>query len=214
MLISREKKLLFIHIQKTAGTSFATELRKKLPDVEEVLGTHSPALKGIEFMGDEWDSFYKIAFVRNPWDRLVSFYSMIIQHGKRLPWYRLLLAKALKRPYNLKWQYVLTHSRSFEEFIRNCAHATSKSGWKAFLFNQVDYLTDAQGEIRVDYIGRFETLSADVKKISQHLDLNLELLPRLNASDHKDYREYYNEETRDIVEKRFHKDVERFKYSF
>src|SRR5215218_4648814 len=110
MLISKEEKVLFIHIQKTGGSSIAEALKQKIPDVTEVFGTHDSALRARAALESEYSRLFKFAFVRNPWDRLVSWYMMIQQREKVWPGRRL---------YRL-WQYALDHSTNFEEFILNC----------------------------------------------------------------------------------------------
>ena len=66
MLISKFKKFLFIHIQKTAGRSFEAVLKKNLPDLESFMGTHDHALWAKEKLGEQYSDYYKVAFVSTP----------------------------------------------------------------------------------------------------------------------------------------------------
>ncbi len=210
MLISRSHSLLFIHIQKTAGTSLTNYLRHKIPDLQDYLRPHDPLSFAQKELGDEFNGFFKVGFVRNPFARLVSWYSMITENG-------ILLTDEQKRQnpnYNKIWQYVLTRSNSFEEFVLNCSNATDRSNWKPFLYNQVDYLKSANGKLSADFIGRFENLEADVAKLSHHIGIENSAMPHVNQSNHHGYRRYYSDKTRAVVEQRFAEDLETFGYQF
>src|SRR5258708_8913369 len=81
MYLSADRKLLFVHIQKTGGSSLTQVLKQHVPDLEEIGGTHDHAGWMRETLADKWPHLFKFAFVRNPWDRLVSWYSMIQDHA-------------------------------------------------------------------------------------------------------------------------------------
>jgi chondroitin 4-sulfotransferase 11 len=194
MLISPKTKSIFIHIQKTGGSSIEQALRT----VDSALarnpygGRHAYAK---DFRGTvdpvRWDSYYKFAFVRNPWDRLVSRHRMCMEvMGNRFQ------------------TYVRNNHPEFSDFIRNGnSNALSRTGC-----NQLDYITDDNGNVLVDFIGRYENLEEDFR--------NMDLagcavkLPHINKSTHSDYRNYYTDETREIVAQRFAKDCEFFGYQF
>ncbi|WP_100655931.1 sulfotransferase family 2 domain-containing protein [Alteromonas flava] len=210
MLLSINHSLLFVHIQKTAGTSLTRFLKQEICDLEAFLRPHDPLRFAQEKMGAEFERYTKVGFVRNPFDRLVSWYSMITESGRLLSDYEM-----QKNPgYNKIWQTVLSQSSTFEEFIFNCSDATDRSGWKPFLYNQTDYLKTADGNIGADFIGRFENLSRDVERLCKIKGLTLVSLPHINKSSHTDYRKYYSEEMRTIIEERFAEDLEYFGYEF
>lgn len=210
MLISRSHSLLFVHIQKTAGTSLTNYFRQKLPDLQDYLRPHDPLSFAQAQLGSEFDGLFKVGFVRNPFSRLVSWYSMITENGIRLTDEQ----KRQNPNYNKIWQYVLTHSNSFEEFILNCSNATDRSNWKPFLYNQADYLKVANGKLGADFIGRFENLATDVAVLSERIGLAHSAIPHVNKSNHLGYRRYYSDETRAVVEQRFAEDLETFGYQF
>ena len=74
-------------------------------------------------------------------------------------------------------------------------------------------VTDLDGKVRLDFIGRFERLEEDFKKLCGKIGLNVSL-PHLNQSQHRDYRSYYTPELRDRVGEFFKRDVELFGYTF
>lgn len=211
MLISESKKFIFVHIQKTAGRSFEAVLMDDISDLKSLSGTHDHAAWVKDEFGDKWDEYYKVAFVRNPWDRLVSWYSMIQEKGDTT-WYKRMTGIG---KYNKLRQYVLDNAGSFEEFIYNCVDTIDDSdGKKSFLYNQLDYITDSKGELAVDYIGRFENLVQDSCAVLNNLGIKGASLPHKNSSKHRHYRTYYSDQTRDLVAERYARDIEYFGYEF
>ena len=93
-MISLQKRFLFVHIPKTAGNSIQSVLRdhsedelvalRKEQDGVERFGLRNPNYKVkkhstlseyYDALGDEqFRNLYKFTCVRNPWDRLVSYY--------------------------------------------------------------------------------------------------------------------------------------------
>ena len=86
MFINHTHKFIFIHIPKNGGTSIRNSFdingydkrvaRKKYP--------HDGTMEIRDYCGEEvWNTFYKFAVVRNPYDRLVSYY-----HFHKSPQYK------------------------------------------------------------------------------------------------------------------------------
>ena len=196
MLISDKKRFLFVHIQKTGGTSLTRHLKSQIPDLQLYFKAHTI----YAYAETKYNIFYKAAFVRNPFDRLVSWYFAMDRSRKNPP--NRLQTEAMKR------------ANTFEEFIYNCGDVSFKEGWRPFSNNQFDYLLDREGNMSMDFIGRFESIGEDSKILCQHLGLKDIEIPHINSSSHKDYRYYYNDATRKIIAKKFEKDLDYFKYSF
>ena len=205
MLISRSRKLLFVHIQKTGGTSIAAALRSAIPDATDILFTHDHARWARDHLGQDYDELFKFAFVRNPWERLVSWYTMITGHGR---------AHAVTHKNEL-WNYVFSQSATFEEFILNCTETiVDGDGRRSFVYNQLDYLTDDGSNLIVNFVGRYENLELDFQRLTASQGLGPVVLPRLNTSRHQHYSDYYTPLTRDIVAERFARDIAAFGYTF
>lgn len=93
-MISLQKRFLFVHIPKTAGNSIQSVLRdysedelvalRKEQDGIERFGLRNPNYKVkkhstlseyYDALGDEqFRKLYKFTCIRNPWDRMVSYY--------------------------------------------------------------------------------------------------------------------------------------------
>jgi hypothetical protein len=133
-----------------------------------------------------YSGLFKFAFVRNPWDRLVSRYSYLLR-SENHPRHRLI------------------KTMNFEDYL----HWEIRRG----KMSQHTYVCDRRGKLIVDFIGRFERLHEDFSKICERLQLRAEL-PKANASSHRDYREYYTPATRELVAKNFQRDIQLFGYDF
>lgn len=211
-MIGYRKKFVFIHIPKVAGKSVNKALRPyMLPpgkrfirwtirkvarrydwDVFNITppnprSPHGTYLDHVAALGeDRIAEFYTFSFVRNPWDRMVSLRSFT-QLRTKSPLYE------------------VATNESFEAY---CA-ALIASGVK----RQVDYLVDRSGRIGVRFVGRFETLDADFETVCREIGIDA-TLPHRNKSDHRNYRKYYDDTTREMVAAYFRKDIEEFGYEF
>jgi hypothetical protein len=179
---------VFIHINKNAGTSIGKAIG--LP-----IKNHLTAKEVIARIGqDKWNSAYKFTLVRNPWDKAVSLYeyrrkkdrTKIASHG-------ILFSDWVKMTYGEEKDFSYYNARAFQP--------------------QVDWLKDNEGNVAMDFVGKFESINADFKHITKAIGLDAEL-PHLNASKRVGYQSYYDDETRDIIAHWFREDIELFGYEF
>ena len=82
MLISEKHKILFVHVQKTGGTTIEHVLRHNIPDIKRIAPKHA-YLKDAPV---DISQYWVFSFVRNPLDRLVSRYMFAKQY--RSSWWR------------------------------------------------------------------------------------------------------------------------------
>jgi hypothetical protein len=194
---------IFVHIQKTAGNSVRAALGGDIFDSRK----HFMARELRHIHGEAvWNAAFKFGFVRNPWDRLVSWWSMIDNARHYVD---------QAQPPNAFFGYVLERAKSFEDFLLRCDDEIFDSDGRKNIFrNQIDYLIDDNGAVIVDFVGRFERLQEGFDEICRHLGRAPVELPRTNASRHAAYTEYYTPTTAEIVAKRYARDIERFGYRF
>lgn len=121
---------------------------------------------------------------------------------------------ATGKSYNKNQQSVLALSNTFDDFILNCANVVSRSGATPFKTNQFEYLTGADGKVCVDFIGKFESFEKELKSLFNKIGLSEIEIPHLNKSKRNDYRDCYSLKTRNVVARRFKKDIEFFGYEF
>jgi len=202
-MIINSSRVIFVHIQKTGGDALATALGQH-PNCPE---KHFFASELRELYGpDVWNLYFKFSFVRNPWDRLVSWWSMI--DGRRA-------ALAEETRLNNFHRFVLARARTFEEFLENCDEEIIDTDGRKWIYrNQLDYLLDSSGRQIVDFIGRFETIQSDFDAVTQRLFGKSIALPRLNVSMHDKYSDYYTAALANKVARRYERDISVFGYKF
>lgn len=207
MVISHSHRFIFIHSSKAAGTSIQNALREyahqpdsgKLNRYRSKLGLQSDYLQVVfpehdtaaqirkKLPSGIFDSYFKFAFVRNPWDWLVSLYHYLLstpshRHHRRV-----------------------SEMENFEEYLQ-----FEMDRGKRF---QKDFVADKEGRLLTDYIGRYESLHEDFETVCRHLNIDASL-PHLNKSTHRDYRDYYTDQIKDTVTKYWKEDIELLGYDF
>ena len=83
--------------------------------------------------------------------------------------------------------------------------------------SQYEYLTDEDGTLLVDFIGRYENLIGDFYKVIDAIQVPLMLFPKRNMSKERksqDYKKYFTPLSRKTVERKFEKDLNFFNYEF
>ena len=201
---------LFIHIDKSAGTSIQKALASYArPQVDSRLRRRMTWLGPVNRLGlyrfmefpehshartikaclpvDYYARLYKFAFVRNPWDRLVSRYHFLQRSKERSDYHRIQKLKTFAD--YLDWEI-----------------ARGK-------FYQATHVCDADGQLIVDFIGYYERLNEDFGKVASRLGVNV-TLPKANTSKHEDYRSYYTPALRERVAEHYRRDIELFGYEF
>jgi len=78
-MVSDEHKVVFVHIPRTGGTSieksFGFFYRGK--NIKENIEKHLSSKQILKSIGiNKWNKYFKFSFVRNPWDYMVSIFSM------------------------------------------------------------------------------------------------------------------------------------------
>jgi hypothetical protein len=75
-MIDHNRKLIFIHIARTGGTSIETALVGKDWWFFDAQTKHISAKQARMFYGEElWKSYTKFSVIRNPWDRIISMWA-------------------------------------------------------------------------------------------------------------------------------------------
>ena len=91
-MIDHDIKCIFIHIPRTAGSSISTALTQRKKEGERFENRARVKQDKIHFTVEQaqkkfglkvWDEYLTFAFVRNPWDRLVSQYQWRVAKGER-----------------------------------------------------------------------------------------------------------------------------------
>lgn len=144
---------------------------------------------------------YSFTFVRNTYSHLVSWYRF--HHSMDIQEFR----KWVKDGFAVDWgdDWMATWEENDP-------------------LNQMTWIKDKDGNVVVDYIGRFEHLEEDYLDLCNQLGIeNPKKLPKIHPSplikDHEslnnsDYKEYYDTETKNIVYNRFKEEIDFFNFEF
>ncbi|MGA2254242.1 MAG: sulfotransferase family 2 domain-containing protein [Thermoguttaceae bacterium] len=158
-----EHRCIFVHVPKTAGISVARAL------FGNAAGSHEAASDYRLIFGRDFWRYFKFAFVRNPYARLVSAYEFLMRGGFR--------SSRIDQQFR---DEILVQFSGFEDFVLRWLKP--RKSWPLFHFQpQTEFLT-LDGELVMDFIGRYERLSEDFAFISDRLRLGAQL-PHLNRTD-------------------------------
>lgn len=191
-----KSNIIFIHVPKVAGTGLKKSLGFNIHHIH--LYTYELEDK------EKFDKCFKIGFVRNPWDRLVSAFFYLRQGGN-------------KKRYDLMMRNKLDQFDTFENFVlklNNSLEFRKEMLKETHFSSQYSWLMNSIGEIEMDYIGRFENLEEGFSVLKEKLHKEDAKLQKHNSSIHKPYWAYYNEEMVEIVRQIYLKDVVTFDYDF
>lgn len=170
-MFSHKYKCIYIHIPKTAGVSIRHFLGMSFKPSDQLytipfqpddhkFNPPQPHLRAEDYLKygmvtqEEFDSYFKFAFVRNPWERIVSEY-------KFRGW-----------PQRL----------DFKTFLSKCLPKPSWTDEYCHIIPQYDFIHDAKGNLLVNFVGRFERLHEDFKVVCQKLGIASSPLTRKNTS--------------------------------
>lgn len=221
MIISYRRAFIFVKTRKTGGSSVQMALSFECGDEDIIVcdqvnrnldkafsrNPHA-SLRQIKLAVPEasWRSFFKFTFVRNPWDLVVSRYH----------WERKGLDCSVADFRRWLRTYVNPEHAEPERNARsNIVQPVWETGGGYLRDLQSPYVLD-EGEIGVDFIGRYETLSRDFASVCDRLGFLPPPLPHLKAGFRKDqsYRDAYDDESRRLVAEAFAEDIERFGFTF
>ena len=206
MIVSFQHKFVFAAVPKTGTHAVRQALRAHLgaEDIEQVglfvqkkfpiadlaalkhghvsllqLRPHLPA--------EQFESFFKFAFVRNPFDRFVSYCSFMTR---------------------FKGEFQTNPHRVMAHFIRN-------PPWQhVLLWPQSAFISDANGKLLTDFVGRVETMQQSYGEIAHRIGIPSAPLEKVNTSKRRDYRSYYTPTLVDGVTRLYARDLELFAYEF
>ena len=211
MIISHAHRFIFFAVPKTATQAVRQALSAHLgPDDWQQHALYGqarlpiPALaaKGhghlsvrevaLRLDPDTWDSYFKFAFVRNPFERFVSAYLFLFRNSQ------------------------VAEQREPKQITEGMKAALNRPKFRqrVLIVPQSELLIDNNGDLVLDRLGRHERLQADFDEIAQRLGLPPTTLARRNATRHAHYFHYYDDELKEMVAALYGQDLARFHYQF
>ena len=219
-MIDHDIKCIFIHIPRTAGSSISTALTQRKKEGErfehrarvkqdKIHFTVEQAQK--KFGMDTWNEYLTFAFVRNPWDRLVSQYQWRLAKGERD-----VAKRNFKEWVTWRWEGWLNWLENPRKVIRGVPQLGHRDR-AVVLTKAFDEIYDEkEDKILVDFVGRYENLREDIETLCGKLGVDQDiLLPhKHNAKNRPHYTEFYDDETIEIVRKFYKNDIEVLGYKY
>ena len=206
MIISQAHRFIFAAVPKTGTHSVRRALRhhldaadweqvglfvrRQLPIAElaRLQHGHISLEQAQQYLpAEQFRSFFKFAFVRNPFDRFVSYCAFMTRNRD-------------------------IFERDPKSVMR---HFLAAPPGDHILFKpQHMFVTDGSGQLLADYIGRVETMQESYNQLCERIGIPSESLEQVNASRHQQYRTYYDEELVASVAKTYAADLLLFGYEF
>ena len=143
-----------------------------------------------EIGAEKFEEYFKFTIVRNPWDKAISQF-FYMQHRE-----------------DLRDFIGMKVDDSFKKYLQLTAGKLHVQ-WE----KQHRFFLDDNGENLVNYLGHLECFDQDATSILDHLNINA-TIPHVNATQHRHYTEYYDQESREMVADQYREDIRILGYSF
>lgn len=207
MIISHKYKYIFFAIPKTGTHSVRQALRQHMadddleqvglfvqkkfpfPEFKDISHGHITAQQIRPVIGEEMYSTYKkFAFVRNPFDRFVSYCSFMSRETDHF-----------KVDPTGFMKYVIRDLKPVQHLLFQ---------------PQYSFISDADRVLQMDVVGRNETMQASFDAICDQIGMAHVELGRVNSSVRRQYQEYYDRDLIGWVSDLYQHDLEMFNYRF
>ena len=196
MLVSDSHKFVFHHVPKTAGSSITAALA---PFCNRWKGVLPEEKHGWQVQFHRIGMHTQLGIIKSAGELLAEYFSFAF----------------VRNPYEVvvsAWDF--EKIKDFDIYVEQqiftglqiCARRS-----------QYDHLSDEEGNLLVNFIGRYENFAEDFYKIIEAIEVPLMLIPKRNIKKERktqDYRKYYTPLSREIVEEKYKKDLEFFGYEF
>ena len=208
MIISHQHRFVFVAVPKTGTHSVRQALREHLsPEDLEQVGLFVDKRFPMEELAavrhghlslrqvrphlgeDTFRSYFKFAFVRNPFDRFVSYCAFMTRN-----------TDAFARAPRQVMHELLFKVRPLDHILFQPQHAL---------------LVGDQGELLADDVGRVEQMQESYDRLCARIGIPSRALDKVNATSPRgDYRRYYDDTLVQGVADLYRRDLELFGYGF
>ena len=165
-----------------------TEVRRRRRTLKKI---NENPVKNLQLTPEQFESYFKFTFVRNPWARAYSMYKHIMREEHKQKRY-----KMHKLP-----------DMSFKTFLK--AYCGKKD-----LQPQLYWVNGFNRNSGLDFIGKFENLQEDFSYVCEQAGVPQIELPHVYKGTGEDYRQHFDAEMIAWVETCYAEEIKLFEYSF
>tara|TARA_R110002051_G_C8741545_1_gene499149 strand:+ start:480 stop:1115 length:636 start_codon:yes stop_codon:yes gene_type:complete len=204
-MISKNKKIIFVHIPKTGGSSIEKCLHGVFDETIVINGDDSIVKGNIKnlyensynsfkhstimelknhYKDENFNEFHKFAVIRNPWDRLLSLYRWT--------------SKGETRYDKKQFLNYFNGVKEIDEYNKRALWTINR------------YVCNEKDDIMVDTLLDFENLNNDFVELNSKLGLTNNSLPHINRTNTKNFREVMDEEVIQIIKHYYKKEIDKF----
>ncbi|MFI0434185.1 MAG: sulfotransferase family 2 domain-containing protein [Parachlamydiaceae bacterium] len=180
MYSSHKHRFLWLRVFKVASSSTRVFLKKNVEDLTQSRPTRLPK---------KFKDYFKFAFVRNPWDRVVSCYFHKVV-TKEIP----LFKECFDKDFDF-----------FVDFINKTDLRTAN----AHIRLQTKLIPKG-----LDFIGKLDTFDQDFQHVCDVIGIEYHGLTHEHQTQHAHYSSYYTPRTRRIIAKKYEADIKAFGFKF
>lgn len=207
MIISSLHRFIFVAVPKTGTHSVRQALREHMgaddleqvrlfvskqfpmPELAKLRHGHITLQQVQPFLpANDFQSYFKFGFVRNPFDRFVSYCSFMTRDQD-----------IFERDPKAVMRHFLFTAPPHDHILFKPQHL---------------FFVGADGELISDYVGRIEQMQLSYDEICRRIGIPTRPLDQINSSRRGDYRDYYDQQLIDGVAKLYQRDLILFDYEF
>jgi hypothetical protein len=196
-------KVIFVSIPRTGGHSITALFRKTQEINPKIVGgRHATPVRYTRAFPDKWRKYFKFTIVRNPFDRVVSYWSRA--HRGYLSKEDLENEEVFKKVKNDFNHFV---QKELPSLITNKIHFHPQANW-FFIPNKLP---------GYDYVCRYEDFDEEIRKVLKKINFiyPVEEIPNQASSPRRRaYKDYYNPKSIEVIKDLYSKDFKRFEYGF
>ena len=203
-MISTARKFLFVHVPKTGGNSIQNILQRYSEDRIVCVAPHQDGVERFALRNDRYDvekhstlthykrvlgaevydSLFKFAVARNPWERMISHY--FSPHRNVSGWDRNAFIALVEATPPMR-HYICDDTQPGD-----ARHLTAD----------------------IQYLMRFENLEQEFQHVCETIGIPFQPLPIRNRSNRGHYSQYYDQALVELVGERFCEEVVALGYRF